>query len=800
MTGFLVCHSITPGHRAVTERGRREPPVEDGNSTAMKNSLTRRLIVLVCALTMAACATKPPQQPSQQAHAAQKVPPALDPGKPAAKPPAESSADDRYSDAAETGRADKPAVRMGTGVFLAETPEGGEVRTFPAGDVTLNFEATSLREFVKVIFDDILEENYLIDPAVDGVVTLHTTHAVSREAVLSILESVLELNGAGLVQDRGMYKIVPVANAEGEVLSPVVGRQAQDQGAGYGVRIVPLEHVAAGEIEKILTPFVPAGTTLRIDATRNLLILSGPRYRLDHLVETVKVFDVDWLKGMSFGMFPLHYADAATLVGEIEKVIGAEGQTPFAGIVRLVPIERLNAILVITHQPKHMAAVRRLIEQFDWGTEASPGRRLYVYHVKYGKAENISAVLQELFGQVQEVGVTSVTDGIPELPPGVEGGGNVFRTARQISAPPAAVGAAGAGGDYPDNSVAAASAGGGTAARGATARGATVTETAVADATVAGEGEGPVTIMADQDNNAILIMASAADYRMVEAAIRQLDIQPRQVLINAIISEVTLNDELDFGVGWFLSGGNFELGFNTPLPGGAEAAGEGLALAIFNNSNETRLFFDLLASKSNVKFISAPQVMVRDNQTATIRVGDQIPVTTRSSQSTTDPNAPIVTEVQFRDTGTLLTVTPRINAGGQVTMDISQEVSLPGSEPAVGGGGNVSIAQRTIDSSVTVHGGQTVVLGGLIRETRTESKSGIPLLMDIPWLGQLFSTTGENVGRTELIVTINPVVVENQRDAEIVTSELRQRMKSASEFEASAWERNNEQAQPASAD
>jgi general secretion pathway protein D len=678
---------------------------------------------------------------------------------------------------------------MGTGVFLAETPEGQEGMTFPAGDVTLNFEATSLREFIKVIFDDILEENYLIDPGVDGVVTLHTTRAVSREAVLSILESVLELNAAVLVQDRGMYKIVPVAGAEGEVLSPVVGRQAQSPGAGFGVRIVPLEHVAAAEMEKIITPFLPSGATLRIDATRNLLILSGPRYRLDHLLETVKVFDVDWLKGMSFGMFPLHYADAAVLVGEIEQVIGAEGQTPFAGIVRLVPIERLNAILVITHQPKHMAAVRRLIEQFDWGTEASPGRRLYVYHVKYSKAENISAVLQELFGQVQEVGVTSVTEGIPELPPGVEGGGNVFRTARQLSDPPSPVGAAGAGGDYPDPAVAAASSAAADGRRVTTA-GVTATETTVAESTIAGEGQGPVTVMADQDNNAILIMASPADYRMIEAAIRQLDIQPRQVLINAIISEVTLNDELDYGVGWFLSGGNFELGFNTPLPGGAEAAGEGLALAIFNNSDETRLFFDLLASKSNVKFISAPQVMVRDNQTATIRVGDQIPVTTRSSQSTSDPDAPIVTEVQFRDTGTLLTVTPRINAGGQVTMDISQEVSLPGSEPAVGGGGNVSIAQRTIDSSVTVHGGQTVVLGGLIRETRTESRSGIPLLMDIPWLGELFSTTGENVGRTELIVTINPVVVENQRDAEMVTRELRQRMKSAYEYESSAWEQN----------
>jgi general secretion pathway protein D len=443
-----------------------------------------------------------------------------------------------------------------------------------------------------------------------------------------------------------------------------------------------------------------------------------------------------------------------------------------------VPIERLNAILVITHQPKHMAAVRRLIEQFDWGTESAPGRRLYVYYLKYGKAENISGVLQELFGQVQEVGLALPTEGIAQLPPGVPGGSNAFRTARQVSEPPPPVGAPGAGGDYPAPAAAA------PMVRERVAP----LEISTAQEAIAGEGQGPVTIMADQDNNAILIMASPADYRMIEAAIRKLDIQPRQVLINAIISEVTLNDELDYGVSWFLRENRFELGFNTPLPGGASAAGEGLALAIFNSNDETRLFFDLLANKSDVKFISAPQVMVRDNQTATIRVGDQIPVTTRSSQSTTDPDAPIVTEVQFRDTGTLLTVTPRINAGGQVSLDISQEVSLPGTEPAVGGGGNVAIAQRTIDSSVTIHNGQTVVLGGLIRETRTRSKSGIPVLMDIPWLGQLFSTNADNVGRTELIVTINPVVVENQRDAELVTDELRRRMKNAYEYETSAWE------------
>jgi len=246
---------------------------------------------------------------------------------------------------------------------------------------------------------------------------------------------------------------------------------------------------------------------------------------------------------------------------------------------------------------------------------------------------------------------------------------------------------------------------------------------------------------------------------------------------------VTLSDALDYGVRWFLSGDNYELGFNAPVP--TVAGGDGLTLATFSNSSDSKMFIDLLASKTDVKFLSAPQVMVLDNHTANIRVGDQIPVTVRTSQSTTTggvSTAPIVSEVQFRDTGTLLSVTPRINAGGLVTLEISQEVSLPGSEPAVGGGGNVAISQRTIDSSVVVQSGETVVLGGLILETHNEGRAGIPLLMDIPWIGNLFSTTSIDVFRTELIVMITPQVIEDESEAQEILDEMRDKMKKVIDF------------------
>jgi len=628
-----------------------------------------------------------------------------------------------------------------------------------------------MREFLRVVFEEILGENYLVDPQVKGTVTLHTTYPLGIDMVLQIVETVLQLNGAALVQDRGIYKIVPLANAEAQVVSPVIGKEPARGAAGYGMQIVPLQYVAASEIEKIIKPFVPKGSQMRIDTTRNLLILSGPQYRINQLLETIRIFDVDWLEGMSFGMFPLRYAEAATVVGDIRKVIGAEGQSPLSGIVRLEPIERLNAIMVITHHPNHLTELRNLIEHFDVGAEGAPGRRLYVYHLKHGKSDNIAGVLQELFGQAQSSAGQTGEPGIQQLPPGQ--GTNVFRRARELSEPPPPVGAPGAGGDYLQPAAAPIVAPGSAQAM------------ATDEAMMVGQSVGNVTIISDQDNNAVLVMASPADYRMIEAAIRKLDIPPRQVLINAIIAEVTLNDDLNYGVQWFLKGNHFDLGFNAPLP--AAAAGQGLALALFNSDDETRLFFDVLNTVSTVKFMSAPQIMVRDNQTATIRVGDQIPVTVRTSQSTIDSEAPIVSEVQYRDTGTLLSVVPRINAGGQVTLDISQEVSLPGSEPAVGGGGNVTIAQRTIDSIVTVQSGQTIVLGGLIRETATDAQSGIPFLMDIPWVGKLFSSTQKVINRTEMIVTVNPTVVEDQQDAQAVTDELRLRMNNAMDYQDTVW-------------
>jgi len=653
-----------------------------------------------------------------------------------------------------------PFYKVGSGKFLNLSDQGEESGS--AGEITLHFDGIELHEVVRIVFEEILKQNYLIDPRVQGVVTMRTYNPVPIDSVMGILESLLQSYGAAMIYDSGLYRIIPLADAAKQSSVPVVGKVGAAGIAGFGTQIVPLRYIAAREMKKILGSVSSAELTFTTNDARNLLLIRGSRFQINQALETVKLFDVDWLKGMSFGLFALEYADAATLVDELNKLLVATDEGPLSGMVRLVPVARLNSVMVITPQPGYLDAVKELVERFDQGGMTSPGQRLYVYRLKYGKAESIAGLLQEIFGG----GGGKNAPSSDQASPPAERSNVRSPTQSAITPPPQPT-------DKPlDPAV----------QMGA----ATMEPTSEPAPGIAGQGE--VKIIADQDRNAILVLASARDYKSVEATIRKLDVPPMQVLIEATIAEVSLTNNLSYGVRWFLQGNmggsdKWQGGLNLPLPSGV--SGSGFSLGILNSMDELKLFFNLLNAQSSVKFLSAPQIMVVDNQSASFRVGDQIPIITRSSQSTTNPDAPIVTEVQFRDTGTLLTVTPRVNVGGMVTLEISQEVSKPGSAPAVGGGGNVPIAQRTVDSTVVVNSGQTIILGGLISETSNDTKDGIPILMDLPGVGKMFSNTTKDVARTELIITITPRVVANPMQAKVLTDELRKSLKEASALERS---------------
>jgi len=679
------------------------------------------------------------------------------PPPPSAEAEAGSEAVPRPVDDVMPEREPRPAAfyEPGTGVFTGQplpvsTSNGG-------GNITLNFENTNLREVVKVILGDLLSANYSIDPSVQGAVTLQTSEPLARADLIPTLELLLRMNGAALLSQNGLYNVVPRDNAMRGMLSPQLGNSGQALPQGYSVRIVHLSFIAAEEMQKILEPFTAPGNIVRVDTVRNLLILAGGGPELARLLETVRIFDVDWLQGMSVALFTPDFVDAETLSTELKAVFGEGGQSPLSGVIQFTTLERLNALLVITPRPQYLEKVAEWVERLDRDS-GGVGQRLYVYRVQNGRAADLASVLAEVF---QSDGTRSVVRP-PDLAPGLE--------SLEIASPPR---------PPVEGQETVLSAG-----EGAAASRAAFTPTALVggDGVVITEGS-EIRIIADEINNALVVLATGQQYKQVEAALRRLDVSPQQVLIEATIAEITLKGDLKYGMEWFFTNGLGDKSGEGLLDLSATGAGigpviPGFSYSIIDKAGAVRAVLNALAEDSRLNVISSPSLMVLNNQTASIDVGDEVPVVTQQQQSVVGTSSPIVNNIEYRNTGVLLSVTPRVNAGGMVVMDVEQEVSQVADESADSTTLTPTISKRSITTSVAVQSGQTVVLGGLIREQKVLSRSGIPGLYNLPIIGPLFGTTSDDQVRTELVVLITPRAVRNAADAAQVTDEFRNKMES----------------------
>jgi general secretion pathway protein D len=706
------------------------------------------------------------------------------------------------------GGSEKPPetsrLYKGSGIMVQGQTEGGNVpgpsalpgRT-QGSAVTLNFEAADIREVVRNILGDILNESYTIDPAVGGTVTIRTTSGIPRDALHATMEMLLRMNGATMVREGGIWKIVPAAAALRGNVTPQLGGSSRPLPAGYSVQIVPLHYVGVRQMAALLEPFVKDQTTVRMDELRNLLIVAGTELELRHLYETIDMFDVDWLSGMSVGLFTLQSADVKSLMTDLDKALGTPDKSPFSGIVRIIPIERLNAILVVTPNPEYLDEAKKWIERLDKAGGEGTAIRFYVYQVQNGRAERIAPLLQQAFtGRVTQPAPSA---GPPQVAPGTPAGTIVSpptyqpqlgvpvqiptQTPQTIVNQSQTTTGAGVGGAAPGTVA-------GTVARALTAAG----------LAAGGDGIGVVRnvqVVADKDNNTILTVATPAEYQVIEAALKKLDVPQRQVAIELTIAEITLTDALNFGVEWLFkgaapsgrgSGGQFNPGGTTPFnpavplaaAAGAATGPVGLALAtgfnyIINNSNfpgGVQAALHLLDTYGNTKVISNPHLAALDNQKATIKVGNRIPINQQTLVGGTT-NA-VTTTAQYIDTGVLVQVTPHINAGGLVTLEVDAEVSTPGTttDPTVA----PPINTRSVQTLLAVPTGSTMVMGGLITENNANNSAGLPGLARIPIIGGLFGTQTLQKDRTELILFITPRVVENDVDYRRIIDDLRRRM------------------------
>jgi general secretion pathway protein D len=657
-----------------------------------------------------------------------------------------------------------PMIIRGNGALVKAS---GRVATAPAaiapdGQVSLNFVNADIRDVARAVLGDALHLNYAVDPRLQTTVTVETAHPLAPQAVLPALEIILRASGVALVQVGDIYRLEPLEDAARAARVGVDLGGSDNNRPGYGIEVLPLHFIAAAEMAKIIEPFLPPGAVLQQDAARNILIVSGTRQDLDNFSDLVRSFDVNILAGMSVAIFPLQVSSPSAVASELTRIFREGSGGSLASMVRVVPIERLNAILVMSSQAAYLEQARSWIERLDYGSdETTP--QLYQYFVQNSRATDLASVLAQIFGGNA---VGTVKAPTVQANSGIDLG-TAFPGASATAVPSSGMAA------KPETTqqspLAAAPSSPSTPPVPEVAGLVAATNAAPGD-----DGGLPkLRIVADEKNNALIIFAKPRDYRMIAATIKKLDIVPLQIVIDATIAEVTLNDELQYGLQYFLQNGANSETFSNAMSGGVAAVFPGFNYVLA--TQKASVVLSALASVSHVNVISSPHLMVLDHQTAVLQVGDQVPVPVQQQQSTITPGAPVIDTINYVDTGVILRVTPRVNASGLIMLDISQEVSNVTATTSSSLNAP-TIEQRRIQSSISIQDGETLALGGLITDTKSRTRNGIPLLADVPVLGPLFRFSDDTKARTELLVLLSPRVVRNAQQARQVTDELRRRM------------------------
>jgi len=640
------------------------------------------------------------------------------------------------------------------GAVAGAVPQAPAPQDNDAAPIQIDLE-NDIRGVIDIIAEA-LGLNYVVDPAVKGSVKIHTNATLRRGDLLPILETVLKLNNATMVRTGNFYQILPADNASRQPLPVQERGDPAAPGDQMAIEVIRLKYVAAVEMSKLLTPYLGVAGSI-VDAG-NMLLISDRQSNLRKLLDIVDVADSNALEGERVRFFPVINGLAKDLADDLKAVFSGYALSDRATAIRFVPIERRNSILVITPNAGVFPEIEKWIQRLDQPT-ASPGIRTAFYKAKHGRALDLQNILNQLYGN--EVQTPSITDARTNATLGGLPG-----TATQAQPAPSLPFAAQA--QAPANPT------GGPVSGGAPSN-------------VSSSNGSNVRIIADEINNALLIQGSPSVIADIERTLLELDVLRRQVLIDAQIYEVALDDSTSLGISAQLQNrgtlSHATTGqFAAPSTGGAPS----LSAQTFTYVGRTRellLFLNASENRSHIKTVSAPSVLVSDNLTAEFQVGAEIPVPTSSSITPvqSEGSSVFAQTIQFRNTGVIMKVKPQVNQGGSVTLEIAQEVSQASANTTSSIVAPV-IGKSSVKSTIVVDNGQTIALGGFIRENRDYDQNRIPLLGRIPGIGALFGNTTNGHTRTELIILITPHVLETRSDADAVTEELKAKLKDLQEL------------------
>ena len=715
-----------------------------------RSSRAITLTLMASSLALTACTTN---QKATDTHAA------LMPRAAASQPAMLIAGDKSTADAsARTDEATtakrEPFVSIGTGQFVNPPGPPRPAKASEGTPVSFNLENGDIRELDKNVIVDTLKENVIVHPSVTGTITVRTPKPLARNDLIPALQTLLRGLGFSLVKDGEFWRVLPQAEALQGTTTPRLNARAVVP--GQNAIILPVKYIGAKELQRLMVPFTKAPeASIRVDEVRNLMFLFGTETEVRHLLEIADMFDVDLLSGMSFIIYPLVSADVKTVVADWDRIFPAAAN-PLAGLVRLIPIERMNALMVISPNPDVVKEAKRLLERLDSGMDAGGGTRLYVYDVQYTQAEKLQATLQQaLSGRANPASTATVAPG---------------QTANTFSSPVSPI--AGQGITTPGNTFAAAPA---TPVR--------ATGPAGAAGGPGGQGMGlarNATVIADKDRNALLIVATQSEYNAIEAAIKKLDTPPKMIAIEVQIAQVTLSDNLQFGISGMFSGKP-----DSPLNRLTSADGKGtLDAGVFNYTWQgavAKAALQTLQAKNQSRTIASPTMMTLDNQKVSFTNGTQISVQTQSIAASGTTSA--TNSYQYINTGLTINITPRVS-GNNIFLEIQQQNST--AEAPKGENPNPNIVQNSQQTTVMVPNGDTMLLGGLFIDSGGTGTSGVPFVSTVPILGGLFGKQTWDSNRSELVMLVTPRIMATPDQTRDVVDELRKRMAGIEAFAPSA--------------
>lgn len=576
---------------------------------------------------------------------------------------------------------------------------------------TFAFQDAGVAQVAEEVLGRALGVAYSLDPSANGKMSFRIDQRLSRRQLLEAFETALAANDLVLVRQGESLLITSRGKARAAV--GVSGQGQVSSQGGYQSITVPLTHVAPSEAAKALATLGPANVVLLADDKTGIIVLGGSPRELEAAMTTLKTFDSASMRGSKVRWFPLNNASAATVATELGQVLKASGVA-----ANVLPMRRLNGLYAFANTDGALDQVAQWVERLDRGAEPENGR-LWVYHPRNVTAENLGRTLTALFGgegQSADVGDTQASGPAtgPERSPG------------PVNIPAA-------GGKDRD--------------------------------------EQTVRIGVDKESNSVVISAPPSERAQIEKILREIDVSPGQVLVEASILEVTLGNDRRLGVDWSVlaDAGKLRITSSSDTSGSVNPTYPGFAITFIDD--DIRAAVDALDGRNDVQVVSTPRIVVLDNRTAKLQIGNQVPVVTETSQSNATVDAPRVATIEYRDTGVILEVTPRISGDDRVTLTIVQEVSSV-AKTTTSGIDSPTIQQRRMESSLRLRSGDTLALGGLISTTQSDGDSGVPILKDVPYLGNLFKSSTKENKRTELIVLITVKVLPTDQSNEETMSDL----------------------------